>query len=316
MGYLRQYSPFMQLVTFLGLMFAFMMLHSLFMAGFFPAISGGYTIEQFTDPKVWKDPGFVQALKIVQLLYTVVGFLLPACIFAYLAHPRPAQYLGLEQPPKGSQLLLAILVVACSLPLVGVTAEWNASWPVSEAIKDLEDMAAEQTKLLLNMPDAGTMLFSLFLLALLPAIAEEFFFRGVVQRLVMQLVKNGWLAVFITAVFFSAIHMQFLGFVPRVVLGFVMGAIYFLTGNLWLSIAGHFLNNGLQVVLAYLFQAKMISYDVMKDEHTPIYFGLFSLLLVGFLLMVLHKRAKAAGQTFELPEEPAEEEDQDSIFKD
>ena len=32
--------------------------------------------------------------------------------------------------------------------------------------------------------------------------------------------------------------------------------------------------------------------------------------------MVLHKRAKAAGQTFELPEEPAEEEDQDSIFKD
>lgn len=317
MGYLRQYSPFMQLVTFLGLMFAFMILHSLFMAGFFPAISGGYTIEQFRDTAAWKDPAFVRGLKTVQLLYTVVGFLAPALIFAYLAHPRPALYLGMQQAPKGSQLVLAVLVLACALPLVGVTAEWNNSWQVSDAIRDMEDLAAEQTKLLLDMPGLSDMLFSLLLLALLPAIAEELFFRGVLQRLIMQIVKNGWLAVIITAILFSAIHMQFLGFIPRVVLGFVMGAIYLLTGNLWLSIAAHFLNNGLQVVLVYLHQSKVIDYDVLKDEHTPLYYGAISLLLVGFLLTVLHKRAKAAGQTFELPaEKEQEEEEDDSIFKD
>lgn len=316
MGYLRQYSPFMQLVTALGLMFAFILLHALFMNGFFPAISGGYTLEQFRDPKAWKDPGFVQALKIVQALYTVIGFAVPAFLFAYLAHPRPALYLGIHQPPKGSQLILALLIMTCILPLVSVTAEWNAGWPIPASLRELEDMAEEQTKLLLNMPDLTSLLSSLALLALLPAIAEEFFFRGVLQRLIMQLVKNGWLAIFITAVFFSTIHMQFLGFVPRLVLGFAMGAIYLITGNLWLSIAGHFLNNGMQVVLAYMFQAKMIDYDVMKDEHTPLYYGLFSLLVVGFLLMTLYKRAKAAGQTFALPDEPAEEEDNDSIFKD
>lgn len=311
----------MQLVTFLGLMFAFMLLYSVFLAGFFPAISGGYTIDQFSDTKVWKDPVFVQALKIVQLLYTLMSFLAPALIFAYLAHPRPTEYLGLRRSPKADQLLLALLILICAMPFVGITAEWNAGWNVSKAIRDMENMAEQQTKLLLNMPDFGSMFFSLILLALLPAIAEEVFFRGVLQRLLTQIVKNGWIAVVITSVLFSAIHMQFLGFVPRVVLGFVMGAIYYLTGNLWLSIAGHFLNNGLQVVLVFLFQAKIISYDVMSDEHTPVYYGIASVLVAGFLLMVLNRRAKAAGQTFALPVDPeeqaaAQEEDQDSIFKD
>ena len=159
-------------------------------------------------------------------------------------------------------------------------------------------------------------MFSLALLALLPAIAEEFFFRGVLQRLLTQLVRNGWLAVFITAVFFSAIHMQFLGFVPRVVLGFVMGAIYYLSGNLWLSIAGHFPQQRPAGSAVVPLPGK--SDHLRRDEGRA-----YAFLLRpdqpargGFLLMVLQRRAKAAGQTFALPEEPEEEEDQDSIFKD
>lgn len=321
MGYLRQYSPFLQLITFLGLWFAFMLLYSLFLAGFFPAISGGYTIGQMEDTKVWRDPAFISGLKIVQFLYTLVSFLVPALIFAYLAHPRPAVYMGLALRPRSLQLLLALLVVFCSLPLVNVLGEWNSTWPVSQSLRDLEELATKQTKLLLNMPDIGAMLFNLLLLALLPAIAEEVFFRGVLQRILTAWVKNGWVATVIAAIIFSAIHMQFLGFMPRLLLGFLMGVIYLVTGNLWLAIGGHFLNNGLQVVLVYLYQAKLISYDAMKDEHVPAIYGLLSALVAGLLIWQLHKRARAAGQTFALPPEPGDEDEEaetenDSIFKD
>ena len=319
MGYLRRYTPFMQLVTFFGLWFAFLVLYTMFLSGIFPAISGGYTIGQMEDTKVWDDPAFVRGLKTVQLLYTAVVFLLPALMFAYLAHPRPAVYMGLAARPRSLQLVLALLIILCSVPLVNVMGEWNSTWPVSQSIRDLEELATKQTKLLLKMPDIGTMFFNLLLLALLPAVAEEVFFRGVLQRILTPMVKNGWLAALIAAVIFSAIHMQFLGFMPRLLLGFLMGAIYLVSGNLWLSIGGHFLNNGVQVVLVYLYQAGIISYDAMQDEHVPLIYGLLSAGVVALLSWQLYKRAKAAGQTFALPAEPgddAEENDNQSILKD
>ncbi len=315
MGYLRQYSPFMQLATIFGIWIGFVLITQLGMVTFFPAISGGYTIGDYKDPAAWNSPNFILAMKVFQMLYSVVGFLVPGLLFAYLTHPEPATYLGIRQKPRFVQLLLALLIIFCSLPLVGALSEWNTSWPIPQSLRDLEESLAEQTKRLLDMPDIGAMFLNLFMLALLPAIAEEVLFRGVVQRILTQMVKNGWVAAIITGIIFSVIHFQFLGFMPRFLLGFLMGAIYFVSGNLWLPIAGHFLNNGLQVVLVYLYQIKLISYDATKDEHVPLYFVFISIAVTGILLWQLQQRAKAAGQTFALPPEPEEEEnDSESIF--
>lgn len=317
MGYLRQYSPFMQLATIFGIWIGFVLITQLGMVTFFPAISGGYTIGDYKDPAAWNSSSFIFAMKVFQMLYSVVGFLVPGLLFAYLTHPEPATYLGIRQKPGLVQLLLALLIIFCSLPLVGALSEWNTSWPIPQSLRDLEESLAEQTKRLLDMPDIGAMFLNLFMLALLPAIAEEVLFRGVVQRILTQMVKNGWVAAIITGIIFSVIHFQFLGFMPRFLLGFLMGAIYFVTGNLWLPIAGHFLNNGLQVVLVYLYQIKLISYDATKDEHVPLYFVFISIAVTGILLWQLQQRAKTAGQTFALPPEPEEEEnDNESIFKD
>lgn len=315
MGYLRQYSPFMQLATFFGIWIGFWFITQMAMFAFFPAISGGYTIIEYKDPAAWNNPAFVNAMKIFQMIYSFMGFLVPGLLLAYLTHPEPVTYLGLRQKPRFTQLLLALLVIFCSLPLVGALSEWNQTWPLPQSLRDMEKEMGEQTKRLLDMPNIGSLVLNLFMLALLPAVAEEVLFRGVLQRLLTPLVKNGWLAALVTGIIFSFIHLQFLGFMPRFLLGFLMGAIYFVTGNLWLSIAGHFLNNGLQVVLVYLYQIKLISYDATKDEHVPLYFVFISVVVTGILLWQLRQRAKLAGQTFALPPEP-EEEDQESIFKD
>jgi len=167
-----------------------------------------------------------------------------------------------------------------ALPFVAYTGDWNHTWPFSPEIRKTEEQAEVLTRALLTMNSFSDLLVNLILIAAIPAMAEEFFFRGVIQRLLIKsLPKMPWLAVFITAVCFSAIHFQWMDFIPRVLLGFLLGAIYYLSGNLWLSILGHFLNNGLQVTMVYLFQIKMIKTDPMTDEPTEWYIAAISLAL-------------------------------------
>ncbi len=198
-------------------------------------------------------------------------------------------------------MILSLLVLLCSLQLVGASAEWNKLVGLPQSFYDMEKMAERQTKALLVMPNSWTLIRNLFLMALMPAIAEEVFFRGCMQTTIHKLVKNGWLAVVLTALIFSAIHLQFVTFLPRVVLGFVIGAVFLVTGNLWLSIAAHFLNNGMQVVLFYLYQNKMISKDPSADETVPLYLAIFSAIITGLLIWRLAQRARLAGYNWRTP---------------
>jgi uncharacterized protein len=295
MDLIRKSSPFSRLALLFALMFVCYFVFGILMVVLFPAISGGYTLEQITDTAVWESPSFAFAAKMLQFLYTTMIFLVPGLLLAWIASPKPEAYLGLERRAGFIHLGMAILVMLCAFPMVGLLSEWNESWPLPKSLMDIEKSAKVQTEMMLKMPDLTSMLTNLLLVALAPAIAEEVLFRGVMQKLITQMIKNGWVAALITAVIFSVLHFQFLGFMPRVLLGFLLGAIYFATGSLWLSIAAHFLNNGLQVVLIYLYQAKMTKYDATADEHVPLYFGLLSAVVTGLLIWRLYRRAKENG---------------------
>jgi membrane protease YdiL (CAAX protease family) len=289
-GYLRQYPPALQIATFFGLFIGFSLLYGIFLVTVFPYISG-YTIEtlQSADPSLPKVLGY---LKLTQFLYTLVVYMCPAALFAYLADPSPVEWMHLQQPPRVLPAALAILVMFAALPVVGFTSDWNHTWHLSGASRQMEEQAELLTRILLKMPDLGTLLINLVLIAILPAIAEEFFFRGVIQRLFIQVMpKLPWIGITITAVIFSAIHMEWLDFIPRIILGFLLGAIYYLSGNLWLSILGHFLNNGMQVVMVYLYQAKLIHDDPMQSETTAWYSAVLSLIITVALLWYLRKRS-------------------------
>ncbi|WP_109695726.1 CPBP family intramembrane glutamic endopeptidase [Chitinophaga deserti] len=301
MDFIRKASPFGQLAILLGLMSVCFVVFGVLIQGIFPAISGGYTMVQAQDPAIMSKSSVVSAFRISQFFYTFVVFLVPGVLFAW-AMGRPAQYLRLNRGLPFMQLVLAVLVLMCSLYLVGASAEWNKLAGLPQRFHDMEKMAERQTKIMLQMPDSWTMFKNLLLMALLPAIAEEVFFRGCLQRIVQKMVRNGWVAVLITALIFSAIHMQFLTFLPRVILGFVIGAVFLVTGNLWLAIAGHFINNGMQVVLFYLYQSKMISRDPAAEEQVPFYLAIFSAVITGLLIWRLGERAKQAGYNWRTAE--------------
>lgn len=293
-GYLKQSSPSLQFVAFIGIFIGFMLLYGTFLYTGFPALSG-YTIEQLQDAGA-TGPKVIGYLKLVQFLYTLVVYLVPAFLFAYLTDPKPAEWIGLRQKPRALPLILALLIMYCSLWAVDLTAEWNRHWDVSATVRQMEEQADMLVNRMLQMPRISDLLINLVLIAVLPAIGEEVFFRGVLQRLIIQMVKLPWLGVLITAILFSAVHMQLLGLVPRALLGFLLGAIYLLSGNLWLSIAGHFLVNGIQVVAAYLYQVKVIHDDPTQTGTTSWYVALISALVTLSLLWVFRKRTKLPNQ--------------------
>jgi membrane protease YdiL (CAAX protease family) len=284
-GRLKQYPPSLQLVTLVGLYMIFIILYAVFLEFVFPAISG-YTLkalqdelsaDQLSHPLAPKVLGY---LKLTQFLFTLVVYLLPPIILAYLVDDKPFKWLRLHRRPRFLPVILSFLIMLVALPFVAYTGDWNHTWPFSDEIRRLEEQAIVLTRALLTMNSFSDLIVDLILIAAIPAIAEEFFFRGVVQRLLIRsLPKLPWLAVFITAISFSAIHLQWADFVPRVILGFLLGAIYYLSGNLWLSILGHFLNNGLQVTLVYLYQVKLIKTDPMSEEPTEWYLAAISLAL-------------------------------------
>ena len=124
-------------------------------------------------------------------------------------------------------------------------------------------------------------------------LSEEIFFRGFIQRLFIENKLNHHLAIWFTAILFSAIHLQFFGFVPRVLLGAVLGYLYFYSGNLWLSIIAHTVNNGFAVVMAYItgsLESDPISN--LENDYVIIFLCGLSFLIIVTQIVYLRKISK------------------------
>jgi hypothetical protein len=242
-----------------------------------------------------QDSQKVNALKFIQLFTTIGTFLFPAFIFSFISDPL-GDFLKLRSNASLKFYLIAIATIIISAPMIGMFYEWNQLIQLPDEllrqVTRAEEQAASLTRLFLHMPKQSDLVFNLILIGLFPAVAEELLFRGVLQRLIHERVRNIHAAVWLTAAIFSLVHFQFLGFVPRMLLGGILGYTFYASGSIWVPVVAHAFNNTAQVVMAYLFQRGMISYDIENNEHTPLYLGLLSLMccVVIIVLMLRHKK--------------------------
>ena len=237
------------------------------------------------------------SLKWLQLMQTVGTFLLPPllCAWMWSATRQPWHWLQLDQRPNGKVAWLAVAIMVCAIPGINLLADLNGRVVLPESLgfiehflREQEDTAAALTRRFLEADHFGIILLNMGLLAVLPALAEELSFRGTLQ----QVLGNRHTAIWITAFVFSAIHMQFYGFVPRMLMGALFGYVFVWTGNLWIPMLMHFVNNSLAVLSFYLFDnGTDTNYADTIGAGTTWWLGVLSIMLSIGLILLLRQRA-------------------------
>src|SRR5699024_7126431 len=146
--------------------------------------------------------------KIFQFAYSVFAFLVPALIFFAFWDKRPLKYAGISKNVHWGWVLFSVAILFAAFPGVGLLSDWNQliHFGLFDAsFRALQERVKAMTEAMLQMPHLRNLWFDLLLIAMIPAIAEEFFFRGAVQRILIKLVKSAWLGILITSVFFSLV---------------------------------------------------------------------------------------------------------------
>ena len=240
-----------------------------------------------------------ESLKWLQLLQTIGTFLLPPILCAWIwdANHKPFTWLKLDKGTDWKVLLICIAIMIVAIPGINLLADLNSrvSLPkslesIEQILKQQEEAAAALTERFLQADNVGQLLLNIGLLALLPALAEELSFRGTLQQILKGegLAVSGertHIAIWITAFVFSAIHMQFYGFVPRMLMGALFGYIFVWTGSLWIPIVMHFTNNGLAVLAYYVVQHSAIS-GQFSDKNIADTFGAGDTWWIGVLSLI------------------------------
>ncbi len=270
-----------------------------------------YGINMMENPEVLsnlEDPAVVGAIKLLQIFTTGLGmFIIPAIVASVLFSKRPSNFLSLKLPEKPIILALGILLMFSAVPLINLIHIFNQQMELPSFLSGIETWMKESeanaeriTEVFLSIKSTQELFYNLLIVAVLPALGEELLFRGVLQKLFKELTNNVHAAVIITAILFSAIHMQFYGFFPRMLLGLMFGYLLVWTGSIWVPIIAHLINNGAAVIFAYYAQQNNLPFD--QDTvgtgagEWPL--TLISIAVVGFLLFTIHRLGNRSEDEF------------------
>jgi hypothetical protein len=231
----------------------------------------------------------INQLRWLQVIGHICQFLLPACLFIWIRQKTMrTQYLLLDNLPTAPQFSASVFWLLGSMAFIQFSYYLNQQIPLPEWATDTEKGIAEMVKAFLKMDTIGLLFFNLIVIAVVPAIGEEILFRGVIQRIMIRLTRNPHLGIWLTGIWFSAMHLQLEGFLPRMILGAMLGYLAYWSRSLWLPIGVHLLNNGLQVIAAYLLQQKIIDTDIEKIETFALLPTLVSTVLTLTIAYFLH----------------------------
>ena len=229
----------------------------------------------------------------LQGMASIGGFIIAPLIFYYTLIKGNLIKDFIDFPPNILTILLITFIMVFSFMVANtVFIDWNASVKLPEFLggfeqwaEELEDSMKILTDYLTEFDSTGYFILTVFVIAVIPGIGEELLFRGFLQNILRRIFKNDHIAIWIAAILFSAIHFQFYGFIPRMLLGALFGYLYLWTGNLLVPIVAHFINNCVSLVALYIYQKGLTDIDVESTEVLPtMYVLIFSALFVVTLL--------------------------------
>lgn len=200
-----------------------------------------------------------RVLRIAAVIQSLLQIILPSLVTALMVSRLPARFLEIDRLPRASMTLLSVALLVVSMPAFNWIIQWNASLHlpdfmqgVEQWMRQAEDSAAATIRLMQGGTSVGDLILNVLIIGVMAGLGEELLFRGTIQRMLSTSGMNHHAAIWIVAVLFSAIHMQFFGFVPRMLLGALFGYLLYWSGSLWLPIIVHAANNTMYVVFQWI----------------------------------------------------------------
>lgn len=250
------------------------------------------------------EPGIKYAILFYQGITSFVIFIVAALLFFLFYNKVNLPLLVSTRYRQGYPYLLTGAILFCFFIVNSLFIEINSQMTMPEsmaevesALKALEEELAAFTKLLTQFHSPLYFVATVIVIAVLPAVGEELIFRGILQNIIRRMAGNYHVAIWLAAILFSAIHMQFYGFLPRMILGALFGYLYVWSGNLLLPILAHFLNNAISLILLYAAQKHLTDIDVESPESFPFAIVVPFAVLTGYLLYMFYqyfRKTKAA----------------------
>ena len=234
------------------------------------------------------NPNDLNALRFMQISSQIFTFVLPPIIYALLVKEKPTNDLGLKKS-KILWVLIGIAMIFLIMPLNSVFAEWNANLTLPDSMsrieylmKQMQEAATEMIEKFVNVDTVGGLILNLFMSAGLAALGEELLFRSIIQTSLIKICKNAHIGILIASAIFSFIHFEFYGFVPRLILGMLLGYMFYFSGSIWIPMLMHFLNNGTVVLVYFLNNKGITNIDVDTFGQTSI-----PILIISIVVMIV-----------------------------
>lgn len=256
------------------------------------------------------NPAYYTTMMVIQGVTTLFLFFLPVIFFAMICYRNVGRFTGSKTTFNWKQVFWVVVVMILVFPVGGALAELNKIIPIPKSwaveFQQMEDARKIQEMVFININTFSKYLWSLFIIAILPAIFEEFFFRAGLQNIFTRWFKSPWAAILLTSVIFSLVHISYYGFLVRFGLGVVLGLIFYYSSSIWLSVLLHFLFNGLQVTAMYVMKAGSTINTKDVEENFPIWSGVIGLVLLVMVMIQFRKESKKVLERFVYnePEDP------------
>ena len=239
----------------------------------------------------------ISLLKFFQGFQSSGLFLIPPVLIGFLLYKNSNEILFWNKKPGWQQAGLTLLLMVSLFPVINFLAAWNAGMALPEFlagvetwIKEKEELAKKITLAFLQVENLEGYLVNLLIIAIIPAVGEEFLFRGVLQKQFSDILQNKHAGIIFSALIFSAIHLQFYGFIPRFFLGLLFGYLLIWTGNIWLPILAHLINNSTAVTFYYFADTEKIENQIetFGTNSSTLAFTLFASFFVAFICYIFY----------------------------
>lgn len=236
-------------------------------------------------------PNGRMAMLFVQGIGSGIGFWVAAWVISRFIDKAELHWDIQRERFKVQNLLLALVITLGAMFVNGLLVYWNAQLDLPESMagleswmKEMETQLMELTLFLTDFQSIPELLTGILVIGVFAGIGEEMFFRGIIQPKMKLYTNSAHWGIWLTAIIFSAIHVQFYGFVPRVFLGALFGYLYHYSGSLLYPIIAHIFNNSLTVLVIYLSNQGIVDFDLESTDTVsyPAAFTGLLVLMIGF----------------------------------